>query len=328
MAVSKVYPGNDRVGWFGTVAGLVLALLGSPTGTAQAVSVADLKGVEQQVQRALPRARQATVVVSGGGSGVIITPDGYVLCAEHVTGRPGRRALLTLDDGRLVAAKTLGNTRFADAGMLKIVEPGEWPFAPMAEAGASQVGDWCFLLGHSSGYDAVRGPVVRVGRVIVKGRNLIQTDCQLIGGDSGGPLFNLAGEVIGINSRIADELDENYHAPVEAFQRFWEPLLAGEAIPRQSGNGGGWLGVRTAPHRDGLVINEVVPGSAAAQAALQPGWIILRVDDYAVGSPEELGMAIRALSPGEKVTLRYRQDEAEHSIKVELSDRPSRRRTR
>ncbi|MCB1128186.1 MAG: trypsin-like peptidase domain-containing protein [Verrucomicrobiae bacterium] len=293
-----------------------------------AVSLADLKSVEHQVQQALPRARDATVVVSGGGSGVIVTPDGYVLCAEHVVGRPGRRALLTLDDGRHVAAETLGSTRFADAGMLKIIEPGEWPFAPMAENGSSVAGDWCFVLGHSSGYDAVRGPVVRVGRVIVKGRNVIQTDCQLIGGDSGGPLFNLAGEVIGINSRIADELDENYHAPVEAVQRFWEPLLAGETIPRQDGRGGGWLGIRTSTHPDGLLIDSVAPGSAAAQASLEPGWIILRVDDYAVGSPDELGIAVGAHAPGEEVTLRYRQAEAERSVKVELGERPRRRRPR
>jgi serine protease Do len=292
------------------------------------LSVDDLRAVEQRLRAALPAAQQATVAVGYGGSGVIVSRDGYVLSAAHVTGRPERRVTLTLHDGRKVLAESLGASEFADAGMLKIAEEGEWPSAPMAEAGSAKVGDWCFALGHPSGYDAERGAVVRIGRVIAKLRNLVRTDCQLVGGDSGGPLFNLEGEVIGIHSRISEEIDDNYHAPVEAFHRDWNLLIAGETIPRRHGRGGGFLGVLTAAHENGVVIEQVIPDSAAASAQLEAGLVITHVDDYAIGTPEEFALAIRAKQPGDEVSLRYREGQSESAIKVALGNRPRRRSSR
>ncbi len=291
-------------------------------------SITDLLEVQSKVQRALPRAMRATVVIGSGASGVIVSSEGLVLSAEHVTNRPGRKVTLTMHDGRRIQAETLGASRFADAGMLRITDSGEWSFAPMAEGDGAKVGDWCFGLGHPAGYDEERGPVVRVGKVISKRRNVIRTDCQLIGGDSGGPLLNLAGEVIGIHSHISEELDDNYHAPVEAFRRHWTLMLAGEVIPPQRGRGGGSLGVRALTVDGGVLIDTVFPGSAAASASLKTGWIITQVDGLAIGSRQEFGMTIGSKRPGDEVTLRYIDDQEEGQVTVQLGDRPRRVRRR
>jgi serine protease Do len=157
---------------------------------------------------------------------------------------------------------------------------------------------------------------------------MMRTDCQLIGGDSGGPLFNLDGEVIGIHSRVSEEIDRNYHAPVEAFHRTWDLLVAGEWVPKRSGRGGGFLGVETRGDGEGVVIEDLVEDSAAERALLKNGDIITPVDDYRIAAPEELALAISSREPGEEVTIRYRREEEERTTKVELGERPDRRSER
>ena len=88
----------------------------------------------------------------GAGSGVIVSKDGLVLTAGHVSGRPGRSVKIVLPDGRRLNAVTMGGSEISDSGMCKIQDKGDWPFAPMAEKGKSQVGDWCFALGHPGGF--------------------------------------------------------------------------------------------------------------------------------------------------------------------------------
>ena len=165
----------------------------------------DLLSIQAKLQATLKNAKQAVVAIQSGGgsgSGVIVSREGLVLTAGHISGRPGRSVKIVLPDGRRVDAVTMGGSEISDSGMCKIKQDGEWPFAPMAAKGKSQVGDWCFALGHPGGFMAERGIVTRIGRVIDKQNATLRTDCRLLGGDSGGPLFNLDGEVVGINSQI------------------------------------------------------------------------------------------------------------------------------
>ena len=185
---------------------------------------------QQKVQMALPSSMAATVGVGEGGSGVIVSAEGLVLTAAHVSGPPNRSIRCIMPDGRRVKARTLGKFEFADAGMVQIEEEGPWPFVSMASAGSTRSGDCCFALGHPGGYQAGRGVVLRVGKVIRTRSNLIRSDCELLRGDSGGPLFNLNGQVIGIHSRIGEPLDDNYHAPIDAFHKTWDAMLAGEDL--------------------------------------------------------------------------------------------------
>jgi len=166
------------------------------------------------------------------GSGVVISENGYVLTAAHVIGRPGRTVTIRFPDGTRVAGKTLGIHSEADGGLVKITTEGTWPFAPIVtHDNFPKPGDWCLATGHPGGFQEDRTPPVRVGRIIDVDKNTLRSDCTITGGDSGGPLFDMQGRVIGIHSRISEESTVNLHGPVLAYVEAWEPMKAGEIYP-------------------------------------------------------------------------------------------------
>ncbi len=194
-------------------------------------SVDELLTIQREVQTVVAKVLPATVGIrigSSQGSGVIVTADGYVLTAGHVVGRPGLAASIILSDGRVVRGKTLGLYETLDAGLIKIDGNGPWPAVACSRGDQLAAGAWCVAVGHPLGYQEGRPPVVRVGRVLSVQDHRIRTDCPLVAGDSGGPLFDLDGKVIGINSRIGGSTDMNYHIPVAVFTKNWNRLARGD----------------------------------------------------------------------------------------------------
>jgi serine protease Do len=184
------------------------------------------------VQKVIAKVLPATVGVRIGnsaGSGVIVSEDGLVMTAGHVVGKPGQDVTFFFHDGKTAKGKTLGMFVTADAGMMKITDAGKYPFVELGTSADLKSGTWCVALGHPLGYQPGRPPVVRVGRVLRIREAVIQTDCTLVGGDSGGPLFDLQGRVIGIHSRIAGPTDVNLHVPVDIFRENWDRLLKGDS---------------------------------------------------------------------------------------------------
>lgn len=288
----------------------------------------DLIAVQAQLLKVLDRAKAATVGVesNGSGSGVIISKDGYVLTAAHVSGEPGAELFIVLPDGRRVKAKSLGNKTFADAGLIKILEEGEYPVAEMAEAGESMPGDWCFSLGHPGGFDEDRGVVLRVGRIIRRRTNTIQSDCKLLGGDSGGPLFDMQGKVIGIHSRIGQGEDENFHVTVRAFHRDWEKMVAGEFLRTPAPTFvrmGGFLGVQSAQNSRGVTISRVERRSPAYVAGLKAGDIVTHIDGEKVESRQFFRSTIAGKTPDEKLKFTLLRRGKEIEIEVKLGSRPN-----
>ena len=170
-------------------------------------SVDDLRTIQQQVRRVLDRVMPATVGVqigSSAGSGVIVSPDGLVLTAGHVSGKPNQNVVFLMSDGRRVRGRTLGLNHRIDSGMMKITDKGPWPYVPLAESSNVSPGQWVVATGHPGGYSEDRSPPVRLGRILFANDDVLCTDCTLVGGDSGGPLFNMQAEVVGIHSRIGD----------------------------------------------------------------------------------------------------------------------------
>lgn len=281
--------------------------------------VADWEVLESRLQSSIANAKKAVVAVNGGaGGGVIVSSDGYVLTAFHVVGA-GREVRIRLPDGTSHKAKSLGAFRFADAAMVKIEGEGPFPHAPLAAMHRSSVGEWCFALGHPGGLDGGRGIVARVGRIISKTDHLMRSDCQIVGGDSGCALFNLRGELIGIHSRIGRPLDQNYHAPVEAFLRYWEPMKAGKVIPRMRERGG--LGVRTVDANPGVRVARV----DREDSPLRRGDVIRQVDEFLIEDDWEYGVAISSRQIGETVRLRVLRQKEWIDIDAELQ-RPRRNR--
>ena len=269
-------------------------------------SVAELKAMQSHVQKLVEQLKKCTVGVSVGnaqGSGVIISKDGYVLTAAHVAGGPNRtnNVSLTLADGREVPAKTLGLFRTLDAGLMKITAPGEYPFAEMGSSENLKDGQWCLALGHPGGYQAERGMVLRLGRVLLNASDAITTDCTLVGGDSGGPLFDMDGRVIGINSRIGEQLTTNMHVPVSTYtsKDVWTRLNKGDDwghLPGQEP----WLGVKGAENAKDALIAEVVPNSPAAQAGIKAGDVIVSYDGVYIRDFAALKAKVAEWRPGRR----------------------------
>ena len=288
-------------------------------------TLADFLRIQSRLEELLPNAEAATVAIigRGAGSGVIVSPEGLVFTAAHMIRRAGESIDIRLSDGRTVSAKTLGALRFTDAGMAQIEEEGPWPFVPVAEMNAVR-GEWCFALGHPGGFDKARGQVVRVGRVIsIRNRSSsIRTDCKIISGDSGGPLFNLNGELIGIHSRIAEDSDENFHVAAHVYQENREKLLAGTVFPRRTRPAGGFLGVHTQRHSEGIEVLEIVEESAAAKGELVAGDIILSVEGNSINDTDEFAAAISSYRPGEMVQLSLRRKGTVIEREIRLGARP------
>lgn len=283
--------------------------------------VEDLRAIESHVRTLIQKLRDCTVGVQIGpaqGSGVIVTADGYILTAAHVSGRPGRRAEIVMPDGRRVAATTLGRDDTVDAGLMKIDEEGDWPHTGMAEADSVHTGDWCLATGHPGGFHEGRDPVFRLGRVIFASRRVIQTDCELVGGDSGGPLFDMHGRVIGINSRIGEETELNFHVPIDAFESNWDRLAAGESFRSHSG---ALLGVSGRPHDLGLEITQVYEDEPAADAGVQVGDILVTFSSRKVRDIEQLTELVGRQPPGREVTLQLMRDGESIELKVKLGFR-------
>ena len=197
--------------------------------------IGDLRLLEETARDIAQRVVPCTVGVQVGGaqgSGVIITNSGYVLTAAHVISGPGRNAEIRLPNGTRLKGETLGMHTQADLGLVKIKGEGPWPFAPLVARGEGpEAGDWCLATGHPNGFQRERAPPVRFGRLIDVRDSVLRTDCPITQGDSGGPLFDMQGRVIGIHSRIAEDVTENLHGNALACVEAWDPLVAGEIYP-------------------------------------------------------------------------------------------------
>jgi len=211
-----------------------LALIGN-AGVIAEEAADDLVSVQEQIlqssAKTLPSVVGLRVNRTAVASGVVVSADGLVLTAGHVTSEAGLDVEFLFPNGKLARGKTLGVCKWADAAMARITDPGPWPFSPMAEKGEFAVDDWVFAFGHPLGLIVNRPPPLRIGRIIQLQPDTIHSDCCIVVGDSGGPLFNLAGKVVGINSRISgmdSRPDLTFHVSINAFWDQYDRLLAGE----------------------------------------------------------------------------------------------------
>ena len=184
----------------------------------------------------------------GGGSGVIVSKDGLVLTAGHCVEESGKRFRLIMHDGTEVNAIGLGFAPNIDCGLLQITDEGEWPTAEMGWTCDLNVDDPCISVGHAGGFHENRGVVVRFGRIAeVYSRNLGHTrsTCLMEPGDSGGPLFDIQGRVIGIHSSIEQNLDQNFEVPIDYFRRYWSELNESERFRASGTPAGKQFGLKT-----------------------------------------------------------------------------------
>ena len=190
----------------------------------------------------------------------------------------------------------------------------------MGDLDQANVGDWVLTLGHPGGFDPKRSLVVRFGRIIRLGPEWVQTDCTLTAGDSGGPLFDMHGKVIGIHSRISESTAENFHVPIRTYRDTWDRLVKAE-------NWGGrrstrpWFGVLGVDHPSGCKLVSVEEDTPAFKGGVRIGDIITRLNDHEVTDYSTLRRLISETKPGDEVAVKLQRDDKEVSLTVKVETR-------
>jgi serine protease Do len=290
----------------------------------------DLQAIETHVKKLVEKLTPATVCVrigSGQGSGVIIDREGHVLTAGHVSGKADQDVVIILHDGSRLKGKTLGANNSIDSGMVLITEKVDFPFVEMAKSSELKKGQWCLSLGHPGGYKHGRPPVARLGRIQDHNEKTIVSDCALVGGDSGGPLFDMKGRVIGIHSRLGGKVSSNVHVPVDTYRETWDRLVLGEvwgggfsifdfAKPAEA-----YLGVRTTADKNKLRIEAVTAGSPAEKAGLKMNDVILKIDQLTPATVEDLTTLLKSKRPGNQINVHIQRGAERIMIAVVLGKR-------
>jgi serine protease Do len=290
----------------------------------------DIEVIQSAVVAALPQARAATVCIElrqGSGSGVIVSPEGLVLTAAHVSTGVGKKVTVVMEDGTRHPAITLGLVADSDAAMIQITDEGRFPFVEIDRKDSVRLGDWVFSLGHSGGFDQARGSVVRLGRLVRIANRTLQSDCILIGGDSGGPLFDLTGKLVGIHSRVGQQLQVNMHVPMSVFIENWQGMLDSEFIgegpfAKLAEKGKGFLGMATESRKEGgIKVTKVGENTPAKAAGLKVGDILHSLNGTPLESREQLQELLKELAPGDEVAFDMERGGKRETLTFELGER-------
>jgi serine protease Do len=294
-------------------------------------SIADLKTIQEQTRKVVDKVMPAVVGISikgAFGSGVIVSRDGIVLTAGHVSGKPGTECDIILHDGKKLKGKSLGREPGIDSGMFQITTPGKYDFCEMGKSDKLKQGQWCIAIGHPNGVEVHKGrpPVVRLGRILEVDQKKIRTDCTLVGGDSGGPLFDMQGKVIGIHSRIDFMISSNIHVPVNTYTNNWDKLVKGETIggspivPTLTGDRP-YLGVVRDDDAKDCRLGLITEGSPAQRAGLKAGDTITKFDGKDVKSYDDLLGLLSAKKAGDEVDILVKRGSDTKTFKIRLETR-------
>jgi serine protease Do len=280
-------------------------------------------------------------VLPGLGSGFIVRSDGVIVTNAHVI-NDADSISVALRDGTTYQAKLLGKDEINDLAVLKIAAKN-LPIAALGNSDSLLIGEWVIAIGNPYGFLLGNPePSVTVGVISGTGRNLvarsegnatyvdmIQTDAAVNPGNSGGPLVNAVGEVIGVNSSIyspsGGSVGLGFAIPINRVKRVTEDLLLHGAIHRP------WVGVELKlpetqnPRRalqSGVVVRAVVPGSPAAKSGLEPGDELLRAGDRVLRNPFDWEAERLELRVGQQVPLEVRRDGREFKVNLMVADLP------
>ena len=287
-----------------------------------------------QIGRVYDSAGPGVVRVQAGsatGTGFVVRNDGTMVTNAHVVGDNETARVRFADRGALVEAEVLGSDRSSDLAVLR-VDPGSVDRLkplPLADSGDVAVGDAVIAIGHPFGLErtTTAGIVSGLEREIqapdgFQIDEVIQTDAAINPGNSGGPLLDSRGRVVGVNTQIATggsgsgNVGVGFAVPSNTVREVLPALSRGETIKRP------FLGVSTAEHPQGAEIRSVTAGSPAADAGLEDGEVITRVDGRTVRSPDDVAEAVSANEPGDRVEIEVTDGGVERTVDVELGTRP------
>ena len=276
------------------------------------------------------------------GSGFIVSADGYIVTNNHVITADGQGEVesitVTTTDGTDYPAKLIGRDTASDLAVLKIENGKAFPFVKFGDSRHARVGDWVIAIGNPYGL----GGTVTSGIISAVYRNTgsgsaydryLQTDASINRGNSGGPMFDMNGSVIGINNAIfsptGGSVGIGFAIPAEIAAPIVDKLRNGQAIER------GYLGVRIQtlsddlaaslglPKNRGEFIQSVEPGQAAARAGIQSGDVVLKVDGKEVTPDQTLSFIVANTAPGKRIPIELIRDGKRQTVTAVVGKRPT-----
>ena len=269
------------------------------------------------------------------GSGFIISSDGYILTNNHVVDHADK-VTVRLQDRRTLTAKVIGTDPTYDIAVLKVDAGGALPAVSLGDSRSLKPGQWVLAIGSPFGFDYT----VTQGIVSAVGRNLgqrdqpytsfIQTDVPINRGNSGGPLFDLQGRVVGVNSQIysntGDYMGVSFSIPIDVAMNAVQQIKSKGYVSR------GQLGVTMGPVSDDMVkafkldsgagaaVVDVNPDSGAAKAGIQPGDIILSYNGQPLQQAADLPPLVGMTRPGSKVPVEILRNGKKQTLDVTISE--------
>jgi serine protease Do len=279
------------------------------------------------------RLRQRREQVQGAGSGFVIDPSGIIVTNNHVVGHADR-IVVSLSNGTEYPARVLGTDELTDIAVIKVDNAPPLPAVTWGDSRGVEVGDWIVAAGNPFGL----GSSVSAGIVSARGRDIgagpfddfLQIDAPINPGNSGGPTFNLQGQVIAVNTAIVSptggSVGIGFAIPSEIVQPIVAQLLSKGHIDR------GWLGVAVQDEPKpqpgerraaGVLVASVDRSGPAARAGLQPGDVVVSVDDQPVDTAHDLIKAVSAEPPGTAVRLTVRRRGQSLTVPVTVGRRPN-----
>ncbi len=296
--------------------------------TAQPGAVLDVASVLADVEPAVADIQVRTPRGAGQGSGVVFSADGLVLTNAHVVSGATQVTVTTPSVRQARPATVLGVDERRDVAVLRIDGASSLPVAQLGSSADVRVGADVVAIGNALGLrgdpSVTRGIVSALDRSIGDLTGMLQTDAAINPGNSGGPLVNAAGQVIGINTAIAVENNAQnigFAIPIDTARSIAERIVSGKPAGPVA-----FLGVSTSDDpsaASGATVAEVTPGSAAANAGIEVGDIIIAVDGSPVSGAAALGRRIAEHEPGDSVELQIVRSGKERSVTAKLTARPS-----
>jgi serine protease Do len=276
------------------------------------------------------------------GSGFIISPDGYIVTNDHVAGNASE-ITVTMTDGKQYKAKLIGSDQASDIALIK-VDAGDLPYEVLGNSDDIMIGEWVIALGNPFGLFEINDkPTVTVGVVSSTGMNLeplnnryylnmIQTDAAINGGNSGGPLVNSNGEVIGMNTLIftagnnQGSIGLGFAIPINKVKRIVKELKTNGKIDRNFQVG---LRIQSidegiAKYYDlsttkGVIVTQVLSGTPADKAGIKVGDIIVKVENFKINNSETLESVFQEFRSGQTITLNLLRDNKEITRSLTLT---------
>ena len=282
----------------------------------------DDQDLQSRIYSTIEVARPAVVSVGqrgGSFSGVIVSEAGHVLSVGHAV-RPGGLYQITLPDGRRLTARGKGSNPRADCALLQITSKvDDLPFVEMGESKNLVQNQPCLSISFPGGQGTRGVPLVRFGRIVrpSRGDSMLQSTALMEPGDSGGPLFDLQGRVIGIHSRIGRSMERNYEIPVDTFKKFWSELNREQTFT-QSGPPVPKLGFRGSDLEDGsgIEVINIYDGTLAKKHGMIPNDIIQSVYGQQISSILELREALIAARDegADEIVVKVLREEEEFDL--------------